>query len=113
MKTGPKPENLKGVDNGRFLVLKRVTPTTKSKDTHWLIECKLCGRNMVATRCRIKRNTLRCDCQRDSKRKVSEVDLPKLIADLAASVAASDFEAAKNLTQTIKHVVTRLSRSSA
>ena len=83
-KQGVPAENLKGLDNGRFTVLRRTSPTTKNKQPHWVISCNTCGQEKVSVTGAIKRNAVACKCRRKvTKRKgeAAELRIPRSKSD--------------------------------
>ena len=75
-KRGPIAENLKGLNNGRFTVLRRVEHT--GKDTYWLLSCNECGAEKTAGRTRVKGNGVRCQCQKPKKQQRYKSTIPRI-----------------------------------
>lgn len=83
-KQGVPAENLKGFNNGRFTVLRRTSPTTKTDSPHWVIKCNTCGSEKVSVTGIIKKNAVACTCTRKiTKRKGESAELrsPRTKAD--------------------------------
>ena len=91
-KQGVPAENLKGLDNGRFTVLRRTSPTTKNKQPHWVVSCNTCGQEKVSVTGAIKRNGVACKC----KPRASSTRLPRSKSDYCneAKVMCDELKAA-------------------